>query len=472
MLIDLNAIPKDRVYDLCVIGGGPAGIAVARQVAARGKSVIVLEAGAMEVDERSQQNYRGRVIGNAFFDLEYARIRAFGGSTAHWGGQGRPLDPIDFAAKPWVPEATWPIDRAAMDPYLRPAMDFLNFKDTYRTEQLGDGMQKMGFKIVNPPPHLGQLHIEEFKASKAITLVLKANLTGLVTDGQKVQSVEVQNYDRVRATVHARDFVFAMGGIENSRLLLHFNNSNKGQLVKAPQALGRYWMEHPNFTIGEAVVPAGTEKVRVYGMVPNAMRDARVLNCGIMVHPVPTGSRMRTIARQLACVAPALGSWVYEQMDRQLVCAEQVRAMWEQEPRAVNRVALDAKARDQFGIPQTELHWTLSDMDRATVKAHALRYAQHIARSGQGRVKIFDWVLNGGPLPENDEKISWHHMGGTRMSRTAETGVVDADCKVWGQDNLFIAGSSVFPSGGWVNPTLSIVQLALRLGDHLAARPA
>jgi len=60
-----------------------------------------------------------------------------------------------------------------------------------------------------------------------------------------------------------------------------------------------------------------------------------------------------------------------------------------------------------------------------------------------------------------------HHMGTTRMHAAPRHGVVDENCRVHGTANLFVTGSSVFPSGGYANPTLTIVALAARLGDHL-----
>ena len=69
--------------------------------------------------------------------------------------------------------------------------------------------------------------------------------------------------------------------------------------------------------------------------------------------------------------------------------------------------------------------------------------------------------FRGTPLP------GCHHMGSTRMGATAETGVVDADCRAHEVPNLYLAGSSVYPTGGFANPTLTLVALALRLADHL-----
>ncbi len=99
----------------------------------------------------------------------------------------------------------------------------------------------------------------------------------------------------------------------------------------------------------------------------------------------------------------------------------------------------------------------------------ARRLGAYLARANLGRMRLDPWVLGEADLPTNDRIGGPHHMGGTRMAGSPAEGVVDADCKVFGQSNLYLAGSSVFPSGGYANPTLTIIQLALRLADHLHA---
>jgi choline dehydrogenase-like flavoprotein len=93
---------------------------------------------------------------------------------------------------------------------------------------------------------------------------------------------------------------------------------------------------------------------------------------------------------------------------------------------------------------------------------------QEVGRAGIGRVKLKDWLAdeNVKDLPEYTSG-GWHHMGTTRMSDDPKTGVVDAECKVHGINNLFVASSSCFPTGGAVNPTLTVVAMSLRLAAHL-----
>ena len=110
--------------------------------------------------------------------------------------------------------------------------------------------------------------------------------------------------------------------------------------------------------------------------------------------------------------------------------------------------------------------WQMKKIDRRTIRTVGMEAAKMMIRTGVGRVRLDDWVLD-----ESDPHFGWgnHHLGGARMSKTPETGVVDANCRVHGTPNLYVAGSAVFPTAGHANPTLTITQFALRLADHLAS---
>jgi choline dehydrogenase-like flavoprotein len=153
----------------------------------------------------------------------------------------------------------------------------------------------------------------------------------------------------------------------------------------------------------------------------------------------------------------------------------------DQAPNPASRVTLSTE-RDAPGMPKVRLDWRLSEADERSMEALALTVAGELARLGLGRVQLHEavtpasgWARAGnltgyGVAPDAPEmKISWHHIGTTRMAATPEDGVVDGDCRVHGVQNLFVAGSSVFPTAGNANPTLTIVALALRLADHLKA---
>ena len=168
------------------------------------------------------------------------------------------------------------------------------------------------------------------------------------------------------------------------------------------------------------------------------------------------------------CLAPNLGKRLAELADKELICGALLRASWEQAPNRNNAVTLKDDA-DIFGIPRVNLRWQKTVLDRETINRSVVEFNDWLLEIDGGRIQLDGWMLNDGDYPTNQELAGNHHMGGTRMHGSSAYGVVDSDCKVFGSKNLYIAGSSVFTTGGHNNPTLPIVQLALRLAEHLAS---
>ena len=118
MFIDARAL-TDRTTieaDLAIIGGGVAGITLARVFRGSAVKVCVIEAGGMQLDAEVQALYRGESVGIEY-PLDATRLRFLGGSSNHWGGFSRPLDPIDFEARDWVPYSGWPFGIETLNPY-------------------------------------------------------------------------------------------------------------------------------------------------------------------------------------------------------------------------------------------------------------------------------------------------------------------------------------------------------------------
>jgi choline dehydrogenase-like flavoprotein len=133
-------------------------------------------------------------------------------------------------------------------------------------------------------------------------------------------------------------------------------------------------------------------------------------------------------------------------------------------PNRDSRVTLSDE-RDALGMQRIRLDWRLSDQDRHSVARTMELLAAQVGQAGLGRIRItFDEKQQEWPA---DLAGGWHHMGTTRMSDDPRLGVVDRQCRVHGTTNLFVAGSSVFPTSGSGTPTMLIVALALRLADHM-----
>ena len=141
----------------------------------------------------------------------------------------------------------------------------------------------------------------------------------------------------------------------------------------------------------------------------------------------------------------------------------------EQVPDPESRISL-AEDRDSLGLRRVKVDWRHSELERRTAARFTNLIASEFARLGIGRCRIEPWLQHDGVPITDGLGETYHHMGTTRMAEDPREGVVDKDCAVHGMDNLYVAGSSVFPTGGQANPTLTLVALALRLADRLKLR--
>jgi len=476
MHIDLASYAaRDPLADVCIIGSGAAGLTLATRLARRGRHVLLCEGGDQVFTERSQALYRGESVGDPYIPLDAARLRFFGGSTNHWGGMCRPLDAYDFTAKPADPRTAWPIGRDDLAPAYPAAADILEVSPIPPDTRIpGLALKRVHFSI-GPATRLKDKYADEVARSPHLHYSRNTNLFGLETRDGRLTGAVVRDYTGGAYRLRARYVVLACGGIENSRLLLWCNRQSGGRVIRQPATLGRYWMDHPHATLGRALVfaPAalGLDASQSVFLAPTpAMLATRgVLNCGLRLHRMSPEDG-EALATHLALIAPRLGERLRRQPPGSR-CGVVLRAAWEQQPHPESRVELDDDDRDALGMPRSRLVWRKTALDHHTVRECVLTLNDYLRRRDIGRVQLEPWLADDTlQFPEDGELAGRHHMGGTRMADTPEHGIVDRDCRVFGQDNLYIGGSSVFPSSGHANPTLTLVQLAVRLADHLDAR--
>ena len=186
-------------------------------------------------------------------------------------------------------------------------------------------------------------------------------------------------------------------------------------------------------------------------------------------YPEVIGTVMRSTPRERQSLIPGLlgdiAGFLYTEIGGNLpLDSLRLTARFEPAPNRDSRVTL-VREVDEVGMPRAELDWRLSASDRHAVRRSMEIVGAEFGRAGLGRVQIlFDEEGSDWPA---DLAGGFHHMGTTRMSDDPTHGVVDRDCRVHGMSNLYVAGSSVFTTGGSSNPTMLIVALALRLADHL-----
>ncbi len=263
MIEDARKIPAGKILtcDLCIIGGGPAGITLARDLSGTSARIIQLEAGDRKETARARDLYRGFAEPKDSHEpLEENRRRQWGGATSAWGGRCIPFDPVDFEKRPWVPRSGWPITKAQLDPYYARALTLCEAGEYKFTAEaaLPDTQREMiagfdGHDVVSnplerwgPPTHFGKKYARDLQLAPNLTVLLNANCLHLQlsANGAQLERARVASFERNEFFVRARYFVLACGGLENARLLLASNDVAKSGIGNHADKLGRHYMSH------------------------------------------------------------------------------------------------------------------------------------------------------------------------------------------------------------------------------------
>ena len=468
MLIDLQLTKNKTSYnnfDFLIIGAGVAGTVLAKSLASAGKKVALIEGGGSEYTESSQNFYKGKITGDPYFDLDITRLRFFGGSSNHWTGMCRSFEKIDFERTYLGNIYKWPIKFSDIDKYKKLACDILGITSEFNEEMENNSyIKSIGFNMSEV--NFKEKYFNEFILNKNIYLFLNANLTKFNGKNRKIKSVNIRSLNNNQLELTANKIIIATGGIENCRILLWMDKFYPDIFFEKNLPIGKYWMEHPHFTLGKAIIDKKRVSKTYYSLTADIQKKLGILNCGFRISHLDEINTTELI-RDLICIAPRLGNKLAKLAGKNLVCGAIFRAAWEQSP-SINSMISLSKDLDSFGMPRVNLHWEKNKLDRDTIKKSIATFNDWILNNDIGRLNLFDWVSKDLSYPIDDELGGHHHMGGTRMHESKNYGVVNSNCKVYGSDNLYIAGSSLFTTGGHNNPTLPIVQLALRLSEHLS----
>ncbi len=497
MLIDARDVPPGQTLeaDLCIVGGGVAGITLAREFRHTPVQVVLLESGGLAYEHRTQHLYRGARSGRPHPPLDACRQRFLGGSSNAWGGWLRPLEAIDFENRPWVPYSGWPFSIAELAGYTDRAHAVQQVATPEYSPDpaavlkrpgvfpLDSSQVITGYYHYSPPTRWGEAYREELTAAPNIRAILHANAIELAAlpESDRVAGVEVATLHGSRFRVRSRITVLAAGGIENVRLMLASNSVRRRGVGNGNDLVGRFFMEHPGVNFGHLELSNGADpaiydedRIRRKGpqaalFLPEAVvRREETLNIGAtLLRRTPfTLARVKAqragvqLSRKLAVAARTAVSNLDQLFGRTyslIVRAEQV-------PNPESRVTLSGE-RDALGLPRVRLDWRLTEADFRAIWDNAGRFDHALRMAGVGRLVLPAGGFEG-PWRSTVYTHS-HHMGTIRMSQDPARGVVDGNCRVQETANLYVAGSAVFPTGGYANPNLTIVQLTLRLADHL-----
>ena len=519
MRCDLEDVAAGSVFDsdVCVVGGGVAGLILARKLARSGKTVHLLEAGGLKDEARSQDLYATEMLGRNYRGTTEGRFRLFGGSSTRWAAQLLPYPDEIFEPRPAVNHIGWPISGKDLAPYYGEVHELMQANnlpfDQSFLQAVGAApypeSEAIRVRFSKWAPisrrNLGYTVGRDCLASDKVTVFLHANALALrfSPQGETVTELAAVNYRGQTATFRARHFVLSAGTQEVSRLLL-----NSLQLAPATanhfhDQVGRYFFDH-NVASG-GTVPARALAAYNRHFAPyyrqrnlhtprfetSVAHQQKTGTLAVMAHfeiEEVEGTGLGVFRRalqdiqkgqlgrnqKLSALPTALWGAAHAIYDlkvrgRRIPSPEarlSLRFDVEQQPDPNCRVLL-AGELDAIGIPKLRLDYRRSDEEARALFTFASPMNAFLKSTGlelDWRPGFLDditpWKSTGTDL--------FHPMGGTRMGLDPRTSVVDPNLQVHGVDNLSIASCATYPTGGSSNPTYSLMALSLRMAERLA----
>ncbi|WP_170430851.1 GMC oxidoreductase [Ruegeria arenilitoris] len=446
-----------NTYDVIVAGSGLASYAMAKRLGVHGKSAIMLETGEAQYNDDIQSDF-AQIYGRGHLDGSHWPlhwVRAMGGTSAVWAGYCSPLIDRNFRQ--------WPITRSDLNPYYKIAAGYLGRPDPFLTYS---SAFEPGFvyrpistedplRLIREPQLYDQL--------PATDLALGATLSHLHPreDRQGIEAISIYTLDGGTRRIDLRPgqvVVLAAGAMGNAQILLSSQSETGPAVGNENDQVGRYLMEHPHFPDCAKLIGNGAFQ---FPTVPEGFGELTALL-------EPDQDLYRQIGELEVSVALYPGKFISEDPVETMFASKWgdgavaygiiVRAEMDAEPE--NRVTV-REGTDPAGLRKLRTDFHIGARSFRAVDTFLETLGERLIAADTGRLRmsneeIMFGVTGGG-----------HTLGTTRMGANPKTSVVDADCRVHRYQNLFVAGSSVFASGGHANPTLTIMALAARLGDKL-----
>lgn len=524
-------------YDVCIVGGGFAGLAAAFGCFDLGLRVLLIEAGH-KTPVTAEQTLGSPVLSNPAHHapIDHTSCMALGGSSHWWGGRSVLMDPVDFEDRSPCGSPGWPIRFDEMAPWFAEAAQFLGstpmqidapgrFADLTRH----DASQSESW---GPELNIAQHMATLVNAPKGPAILLRTRMVGLSMEDGKLRGIRVSRPEGP-ARVHAQHVILACGGLGVLRVMLNAVRTMPG-LIAGQAHLGKGYMGHLTGSIAD-LVPADTRDIQGFGCLPSTagaairrqirpraetLRRHGCTNIAFWLDNAPLadpghgsgaasakylllrqkqlgrriiadGLRARAVGSPDTELRPHLANIAHHPLEtawglsralwgrfrrrhlRPEVLRSSGRGGWRLHYHAEQRCDLSNQVRltdvaDADGLYGLEIDYRFQSEDFDSVIRSHEALDQDLQASAAGRLRYLKPPDACRGTVEALARDGYHQLGGARMSEGPETGVVSPQGRVHGLANLWIASSSVFPSAGQANPTLTVVALARRLAADVS----
>ena len=450
-----------------IVGSGPAAITLALQLEKNNIESLLIEAGDEKYNYNSQQNYKGEIVGDEITSLTHSRLRQFGGTSGHWGGWCKPLEDFNFN--------NWNIGKKDLDNYSTIACEILGIKNRFRTAELDRYFEQIEFQYSKV--RFAKKFKNQIKKSNYIKLILNTQVTHFEGNNNTTYyAVCYSNGKKIK--IDSKYFVLACGGIENSRILLWTKEKNIG-FINNDLPIGKYWMCHPWMLGGVGVIKKKRfqkilkeDYINYEGPIhiattKNIREEKKILGGALYMNAIEDTKIHKEIMKDLLCVAPELGKKIARHIFKKDLKCGNIFLQIEEEPKITNQIKLHPSLKDNLKVPITKLHYFQSRSSIKNAKIILENFGSFCRNTESGRVAIKEEIDN---LTKYESLGVNHHIGGTRMGDNSKTSVVDKNLKLHNNNNLYVLGSSNFVSGGYANPTYTIIQMSLRLSAEISKK--
>jgi choline dehydrogenase-like flavoprotein len=521
MIIDLDQhAPHGSVKcDVAIVGGGTAGVITACELAARGRSVVVLESGGMTQTAETHPLNRVVQTGQEYRGAEHGRFRCLGGTSTRWGGAMIPFQPADFEADLSVGRPPWPIAHGELLRHTEqverlfglPAGNYDAAEDEARLGiPEGEMADTPAFRLRSPKwpafarRNVAQVLQRELAAPRGPQVWINSTVTAIrLGEDGRVSRLRAQGGADAVVDIVPTETVIAAGAIESTRLLLKLDADYGQRLFGRWDVIGRYFHDHLSAPVARIDVrnPGQMSRLAGFRFQDTGMRNLRFETNpdiidrlpGAFVHiafhsdkpggfdgvrdvyralqrrELPSGRSLALVARHADWLLRA--GWS-RYVDRRVLppddAVHEATLVVEQVPVAGNRITLMAGSEDRFGVPAAAIHWRVSEQDLDNAGRVLDAFTRFWSRTGLASIgqlgvrEAANWrealTLCGGI----------YHPGGTlRMGLSSSDAVVGADLSTFAVPNLRVLSTATFPTGGSANPTMMLMLMAMRMAEKL-----
>ena len=520
-----NAI--EHQWDICIVGSGVIGLAIASHLLDHSKCrILLVEEGGLADTENDSAVPAELSAGDVASGVAGGRAKGFGGSSRRWGGQALPFSALDLAPRPGIdPAAGWPISWEELNRFYPLADKFLGLSsisfqtDLWKNSQITSGFGKdspleLNISKFSPHPYLASLFQQRFATSNQVTCLINARVAGVNLDSSGLRStgVRIRNRHGMESDIKSQWVVLCGGGIENPRILLASWHNGKQGIGNQEDLVGRYYQDHLGFFAARlepidwsafrhlfASFTPGNQKyvpkiqlaqsIQVRDNLLNVTGNLDVqseadapLHYVRRIYHALRGSRpdsrswraLSSDLKQVIRSAPeALGLLSTHFFEHRIAIPRKARfflmANAESEPLYNSRIRL-SESTDSYGMARPIVEWRVSDRSLTALRCYGQSLKSTLEAKGIAQVNLSPYLTD--PTANWKERAYslYHHMGATRMSNYAKDGVVDTWGRIHGIGNLYIAGTSVLPTGSSSNPSYTALALAFRTAQHIIAK--